>query len=99
METAITLINPPELTLAEDRKVELSALVQAKLEETSTLTLVSTDEQFETAGEQLKAIAQLRHEMRAVHVASPRILRTAASKVCHSAICDFSACAPLLVSL
>ena len=64
METAITLINPPELTLAEDRKAELSALVQAKLEETSTLTIVSTDDQFETAGDQLKAIAQLRERIK-----------------------------------
>src|SRR5947208_7527736 len=64
METAITLINPPELTLAEDRKAELSALVQAKIEETSTLTIVSTDYQFETAGEQLKAIAQLRERIK-----------------------------------
>src|SRR3989454_7030552 len=64
METAITLINPPELMLAEDGKAELSALVQAKLEETSTLTIVSTDDQFETAGEQLKAIAQLRERIK-----------------------------------
>src|SRR2546426_7031979 len=64
METAITLIGPPDLTLAEDRKAELSALVQAKLEETSTLTIVSTDNQFETAGEQLKAIAQLRERIK-----------------------------------
>src|SRR6185437_2466716 len=46
-----------------------------------------------------QAVAQLRHEMRAIHDASPTILRTAVSKVCQSAICDFSACAPLLVSL
>src|SRR5437879_6704126 len=64
MDTAITPISPPELTLAEDRKAELSALVQAKLEETSTLTIVSTDDQFETAGEQLKAIAQLREQIK-----------------------------------
>src|SRR5947209_4610180 len=64
MEPAIPLISPPELKLAEDRKAELSALVQAKLEETKTLTIVSTDEQFEAAGEQLKAIAQLRERIK-----------------------------------
>src|SRR5207245_10925761 len=58
--TASHPLSPPELKLTEDRKAELSALVQAKLEETSTLTIVSTDDQFETAGDQLKAIAQLR---------------------------------------
>ena len=64
METAITLVNPPDLTLAEDEKGQLSALVQVKLEETKTLTIVSTDEQFETAGEQLKAVAQLRERIK-----------------------------------
>ena len=64
METAITLVNPPALRLAEDEKGQLSALVQVKLEETKTLTIVSTDEQFETAGEQLKAIAQLRERIK-----------------------------------
>lgn len=60
METAITLIIPPELNLGEELKEELSALVEARLEETKTLTVVSTDEQFQAAGEQVKAIAQLR---------------------------------------
>ena len=46
METAITLVSPPEMTLAEEEKGQLSALVQIKLEETKTLTLVSTDGQF-----------------------------------------------------
>jgi hypothetical protein len=55
---------PAELTLHEDRKVNLAALVQAKLEETKTLPLVSTDEQFEMAGEQLKIIAQLRERIK-----------------------------------
>src|SRR5262249_9923279 len=64
METAITLVNPPALTLAEDEKGQLSALVQIKLEETKTLTLVSTDDQFEAAGEQLKAIALLRERIK-----------------------------------
>ena len=64
METAITLVSPPEMTLAEDEKGQLSALVQVKLEETKTLTIVSTDEQFETAGEQLKAVAQLRERIK-----------------------------------
>jgi hypothetical protein len=64
METAITLVSAPEMTLAEEEKGQLSALVQIKLEETKTLTLVSTDEQFETAGEQLKAIAQLRERIK-----------------------------------
>ena len=43
METAITLVSPPDLTLAEDEKGQLSALVQIKLEETKTLTIVCTD--------------------------------------------------------
>src|SRR6516225_8671233 len=64
METAITLVNPRDLTLAEDEKGQLSALVQVKLEETKTLTIASTDEQFETAGEQLKAVAQLRERIK-----------------------------------
>ena len=64
METAITLVSPPDLTLAEDEKGQLSALVQVKLEETKTLTIVSSDEQFETAGEQLKVIAQLRERIK-----------------------------------
>src|SRR6516225_5993250 len=64
METAITLVSPPEMTLGENEKGQLSALVQIKLEETKTLTLVSTDEQFETAGEQLKAIALLRERIK-----------------------------------
>jgi hypothetical protein len=32
METAITLVRPPEMTLAEDKKGQLSVLVQIKLE-------------------------------------------------------------------
>jgi hypothetical protein len=66
METAITLISPPELNVADEEKAELSALVQARLEETKTLTLVSTDEQFQAAGEQVKAIAQLRTRLESV---------------------------------
>ena len=50
METAITLVSPPNLTLAEDEKGQLSALVQIKLEETKTLTVVSTDEQSRRPG-------------------------------------------------
>lgn len=60
METALTLINSPELTASEEEKAQLSSLVQAKLEETKTVTVVATDEQFEAAGEHVKAIAQLR---------------------------------------
>jgi hypothetical protein len=60
METAIVPTVPTELNLAEELKAELSALAQARLEETKTLTVVSTDEQFQSAGEQLKGIAQLR---------------------------------------
>jgi hypothetical protein len=60
METAIIPTVPSELNLAEESKAELSALVQVRLEETKTLTVVSTDEQFQSAGEQLKGIAQLR---------------------------------------
>jgi hypothetical protein len=66
METAITLISPPELNLADEEKAELSALVQARLEETKTLTVVSTDEQFQNAGEQAKTIAQLRSRLESV---------------------------------
>ena len=64
METAITLVSPHEMTLAEEEKGQLSALVQIKLEETKTLTIVCTDQQFETAGEQLKAIALLRERIK-----------------------------------
>ncbi len=63
MEAAITLISSPELNLRDEEKAELSALVQARLEETKTLTVVSTDEQFQAAGEQVKAIAQLRFRL------------------------------------
>jgi hypothetical protein len=66
METAITLTIPAELNLAEELKAELSALVQARLEETKTLTVVSTDEQFQAAGEHVKAIAQLRSRLESV---------------------------------
>lgn len=60
MEMALTVVSPPELTLGEEPKAQLSALVQAKLSETQTLTLISTDEQFESAGKELVAVAQLR---------------------------------------
>jgi hypothetical protein len=46
-----------------------------------------------------KPVAKLRHEVCAVHAASPKIFRTAASKISQSEICAFSAWAPLLVSL
>jgi hypothetical protein len=65
METALTLTSQPELTLAEGRRAQLSDLVQAKLEETKTLTVISTDEQFENAGAELVAIAQLRAKLEA----------------------------------
>jgi len=64
MEAAITFRVPPELTLDEDQKGQLSGLVQTKLEETKTLTLVSTDEQFETTGERLKIIAYIRERIK-----------------------------------
>jgi hypothetical protein len=64
MEAAITVSVPAEMTLAEEQKVQLSTLVHRKLEETKTLTLVSTDEQFETAGEQVKIVAQLRERLK-----------------------------------
>jgi uncharacterized membrane protein YqiK len=60
MEAALTLISPPELTASEEEKAQLLALVQAKLEETKTLTIVASDAQFEAAGGHVKAIAQLR---------------------------------------
>jgi hypothetical protein len=68
META--LIPPgetssPELTLAEEEKKHLSSLVQAKLLETQTLTMINTDEGFESAGKELVAIAQLRAKLEA----------------------------------
>ncbi len=65
METALTLINSPELTASDEEKAQLSSLVQAKLEETKTVTVVATDEQFEAAGEHVKAIAQLRTQVEA----------------------------------
>jgi len=65
MEIALTLISPPELTASEEEKAQLLALVQAKLEETKTLTIVTTDEQFEAAGEHVKTIAQLRTQVEA----------------------------------
>jgi hypothetical protein len=64
VETAITRVSPPELTLTEEEKGQLFALVQIKLEETKTLTIVSKDERFETAGEQLRAIARLRERIK-----------------------------------
>ncbi|HEX5481718.1 MAG TPA: hypothetical protein VFZ08_03730 [Terriglobia bacterium] len=63
METALTLTSPPELTVSEGEKAQLSALVQAKIVETETLTVVSTDAQFEAAGEELRAIAELRSQL------------------------------------
>lgn len=57
--------SPPESTLAEEQKAQLSAWVQAKLAETQTLTLIATDEQFESAGTELVAIAQLRARLEA----------------------------------
>lgn len=62
-ETALTLISPPDLRLPETEETNLSALVEKKIEETKTLTMVSTDKQFEAAGEELKAIAQLRSHL------------------------------------
>jgi hypothetical protein len=50
MEAAITFSVPAELTLREDQETDLAALVQTKLEETKTLTLVSTDEQSRRLG-------------------------------------------------
>lgn len=66
METAISLVIPPELNLADELKGELSALVQARLEETKTLTVVSTDDQFQAAGEHVTAVAQLRSRLESV---------------------------------
>lgn len=60
MEDSLTLVTPPELMLAEGEKAQLSGCIQGKLAETQTLTVVSTDEQFENAGKELVAIAQLR---------------------------------------
>ena len=51
METAIALVSPPELNLPSEQESELSVLVQSRLEETKTLTVVSTDQQFQAAGE------------------------------------------------
>lgn len=63
MENALALASPPELTLTEEQKIQLSGLIQAKLAETQTLTVISTDEQFESAGNELLAIAQLRAKL------------------------------------
>jgi hypothetical protein len=63
MERALTLTSPPELTVSGGEKAQLSALVQAKIVETETLTVVSTDAQFEAAGVELRAIAQLRAQL------------------------------------
>lgn len=68
METALIPpgeTNSPELTLAEEEKKHLSSLVQAKLLETQTLTMINTDEGFESAGKELVAIAQLRAKLEA----------------------------------
>jgi len=66
METAITLTSAPELMVADEDKVRLTSLAQLKLDETKTLTLISNDEQFETAGEHVKSIAQLRQQVEAL---------------------------------
>ncbi|MGH9350595.1 MAG: hypothetical protein ACRD2G_00250, partial [Terriglobia bacterium] len=63
MESDLALASPPELTLAEEEKTQLSGLVQAKLTETQTLTVIPTDEAFESAGKELVAIAQLRAKL------------------------------------
>jgi hypothetical protein len=65
MEDSLTLVTPPELMLAEGEKAQLSGCIQGKLRETQTLTVVSTDEQFENAGKELVAIAQLREKLEA----------------------------------
>jgi hypothetical protein len=65
METAIALLSPPELSLPGEQESELSVLVQSRLEETKTLTVVSTDQQFQAAGEQVRTIAQLRSRVEA----------------------------------
>lgn len=62
-ETALTLVSPPELRLPETEEKNLSALVETKIEETKTLTVISTDDQFGAAGEELRAIAQLRSQL------------------------------------
>jgi hypothetical protein len=66
METAIAFISPPELNLPGEQQSELSVLVQSRLEETKTLTVVSTDQQFQAAGEHVKPIAQLRSRVETV---------------------------------
>jgi hypothetical protein len=66
METAIALLSPPELSLPGEQESELSVLVQSRLEETKTLTVVSTDQQFQAAGEQVKTIVQLRYRVETV---------------------------------
>lgn len=66
METAITLTSAPELMVSDEDKARLSSLAQVKLDETNTLTLISNDEQFETAGEQVKSIAHLRQQVEAL---------------------------------
>jgi hypothetical protein len=63
MKAAITVSVPAEMALAEEQKVQLSGLVEVKLEESKTLAMISTDEQFMTAGVQLKVIAQLRERI------------------------------------
>ncbi len=63
METAIRLRGAPELMVADEEKTQLSSLAQAKLDEPKTLTVISNDKQFETAGEQVKSIGQLRQQL------------------------------------
>jgi hypothetical protein len=68
METALIPsgeTSSPELTIAEEEEKQLSSLVQAKLAETQTLTVITTDEGFESAGKELVAIAQLREKLEA----------------------------------
>lgn len=65
METALALANPSDLMLPDEEKTQLSGLVQGKLAETQTLTVIMTDEAFESAGKELLAIAQLRANLEA----------------------------------
>lgn len=51
--------------LAEEEKAEPSALVQARLTETQTLTVITSDEAFESAGKGLVVFAQLRTRLEA----------------------------------
>ncbi len=66
METAIKLRGAPELMVVDEEKAQVSSLVQGKLDETSTLTIISNDAQFGTAGNQVKSIAHLRRQVEAL---------------------------------